>query len=899
VISSAARLGKNAILNVSGSKSKRRLMVVLLAVAAGAHAWLAAGQSYIPGVTYFGRSNYIEYAAGDLPFILSAPHGGTLTPAEIPDRTNCPSCSGWDFTTTTDSATDDVAAKVKAEVGNLTGHLPHIIICHLDRDKIDCNREVVEGAQGDPEAVIAWNEFQGFINSASNNVITNFGKGFYIDQHGQGHPEQRLELGYLLGKYDLTNTDTRLDSVSSFKNSSSIRTLANSVSNVTSFSKLLRGTNSFGTFMVNEGYPSTPSYTIPAPFTNPTASSNFFDGGYNTDVHGSDGGGPLSALQIEANMVGVRDSAANRTAYAKALARTLEKYLFIHYGINLRTCAPSVWDSGSGNWSTAANWALGILPVSTNFLVFAGAGGTATHNLAALATGNGVISSLTFGSPATGAYTLTGNAFTLIGGVTNDNAFTNVINNSVTLGAACPVAVNSGSLTIGGTISGMSSFTKAGDGTLALTAINTYSGPTTNLAGTISLNATSTFGSNGLLVLAGGNILSLNSRSTAPLSNAIVMTADTTILGNGTLTNSNRILPFSANSITTSGGTLTIRNAGTNPFATNNAFRVRFTGGGFDFTQPIVVGHVSDLPAAMSQLESYNDDLTGDQSFTGVISGTGQLRRDAASVSASGRTILSGANTYSGGTLVNAGTLLVNNSNGSGTGSGGVIVNSAGTLGGSGMIAGPVVCAGVISPGESAGTLTLDGGLDLSSGTNVWELSSLSDTGAGTNYDQLLLTGGNLALGGSSTLRIEFIGSAATPDNTSPFWMMSHAWKIIALSVTGTNFGATTFMTILNGDFSTGSFTNTTDASGNVWLSYIATPAAKPVVESFDLIEPGAFSLTCTAETNRSYVLETATNLSGGNWMALSTNVAPGSLLTLANISSEGPIRFYRVVAVP
>ena len=648
--------------DMSGLADKERRRCWLTAVALVFFSVLAQAQPYVPGNTYFGRSNYIEYATGDLPFIMSAPHGGTLTPSEIPNRTNCPSCSGWDFSTTTDTATDDVADKVGIELGKLTGHLPHIIICHLDRDKIDCNREVVEGAQGDPEAVIAWNEFQGFINSASNNVITNFGKGFYIDQHGQGHPEQRLELGYLLDKYDLTNTDAYMDShPSSFKNTSSIRALANSVSNTTAFSKLLRSTNSFGEFMVGEGYPATPSFTTPAPFTNPTSSSNFFSGGYNTDVHGSDGNGPLDAMQIEANFIGVRDSSTNRTAYAQAVARSLEKYFILQYGINLRTCAPSVWDSGTGSWGTATNWALGILPVSTNLLVFAGAGGTATHNLAALTTGTGVISSLTFGNNAGGAYTITGNALTLIGGMTNDNAFNNVVNDSLTLPVNFPFAVNAGSLTIGGVISGNGGFAKTGGGTLALTAINSYTGTTTNSAGTISLNATSTLGNNGLLVLAGGDLLVLNSRSTAPLSNSVLMVANTTIYGTSTLTNSNRILSFSANNITTVGGTLTIRNAGTNGTATNNAFRVRFNGGGFNFTQPIVVGHGADLPVLISQLESFNDLSVGDQTFSGVISGSGQFRRDASNAATAGRTILTGANTYSGGTLVSAGALLVNN----------------------------------------------------------------------------------------------------------------------------------------------------------------------------------------------------------------------------------------------
>lgn len=872
------------------------------AVALGLFSILAHAQPYVPGSIYFGRSNYIEYAAGDLPFIMSAPHGGTLTPSEIPNRTNCASC-GWDFATATDSNTDDVADKVRTELGNLTGHLPHIIICNLDRDKIDCNRDAEEGAQNDPEGIIAWNEFQNFINSASNNVITNFGRGFYIDQHGQSHPEGRLELGYLLDKYELTNSDAYMDSHSaSFKNTSSIRTLANSVSNTTSFSKLLRGTNSFGEFMVNEGYPATPSFTTPYPFANPTSTSNFFNGGYNTDVHGSISGGPLSAMQIEANYTGVRDSSANRTAYAQAVARSLEKYFAAFYGINLRTCAPTIWDSGSGSWGTAANWALGITPVSSNYLVFAGAGGTATHNLTALSSGTGAITSLSFDDTASGAYTIAGNAFTMIGGITNENAFTNVINNNVTLPAQHALAVNSGTLTMGGVVSGAGGFRKTGAGLLALTGINTYSGPTTNSAGTISLNATSTFGDgSGLLVWAGGDILLKNTRSVAPIVNPILMSGNTTLSGDGTLTNSLRILPFSANSVTTTAGTLLIRHSGTNAAATNNVFRVRFTGGGFNFTRPVTVGFIGDLSGTGSQLESYNDLSAGDQIFSGNLSGTGQFRRDASNSATAGRTILSGVNSYTGGTLVAAGTLLVNNPFGSGTGSGSIVVSNSGTLGGSGTIAGPVWCAGVISPGQSAGTLTLGGGLDLSSGgTNVWELAALTTVGEWSNFDQLILTGGNLALGGGARLQLSFIGSATPPDGGDPFWQGVRAWKIISLTGSATNTGTTTFPALLNAAFAAGSFTNFTDVSGSVWLKYLPTNAfMRPLISSnVSGVNAGNPTIQWSGVDGQTYEVQYKDDLAVTNWIPLATVVASTNVISFTDTNSVAPKRFYRV-AIP
>jgi hypothetical protein len=62
--------------------------------------------TYVPGQSYFGRNNYIEYIAGNAPVILTAPHGGALTPGSIPDRTA--SACGGTATTVTDANTADL-----------------------------------------------------------------------------------------------------------------------------------------------------------------------------------------------------------------------------------------------------------------------------------------------------------------------------------------------------------------------------------------------------------------------------------------------------------------------------------------------------------------------------------------------------------------------------------------------------------------------------------------------------------------------------------------------------------------------------------------------------------------------------------------------------------------------
>src|SRR4051794_39154842 len=61
---------------------------------------------YVPGQSYTGRNGYIEYIAGNAPLVYTAPHGGNLLPADIPDRTAA-RCGGA-ATTSTDLNTEDL-----------------------------------------------------------------------------------------------------------------------------------------------------------------------------------------------------------------------------------------------------------------------------------------------------------------------------------------------------------------------------------------------------------------------------------------------------------------------------------------------------------------------------------------------------------------------------------------------------------------------------------------------------------------------------------------------------------------------------------------------------------------------------------------------------------------------
>ena len=79
--------------------------------------------------------------------------------------------------------------------------------------------------------------------------------------------------------------------------------------------------------------------------------------------------------------------------------------------------------------------------------------------------------------------------------------------------------------------------------------------------------------------------------------------------------------------------------------------------------------------------------------FAGLIQDAGSITK-----SGTGKLTFSGANTYTGGTIVSAGNLLVTNRRGSGTGNGPVQIN-AGKLGGTGKISGNVIIGTGSGPG--------------------------------------------------------------------------------------------------------------------------------------------------------------------------------------------------------
>lgn len=355
-----------------------------------------------------------------------------------------------------------------------------------------------------------------------------------------------------------------------------------------------------------------------------------------------------------------------------------------------------------------------------------------------------------------------------IGDATNSGIL-NLNGSSFTLNGNHQLTVNSNA-TIAGIISGSpssSTFTKLGSANLTLgggaadASANTYTGLTTVSAGNLALNKAA-----GTTAIAGD--LTINGTGTVSLSanEQIANTASVTIssssgaafsVGSRTETIANLTIDgvTGVNAVTGGSGTLIIAGAGTITANTGNITVTNLTTG----TGGLIMGSGVTVSSSTSGgVTTLNGDVTfngsttgatlgstsapssgitlnGNRNFTvadataasdltvaGVIS-NGTVAGSGLTKLGAGTLLLSAANTYTGATQVNAGTLYVN---GSLNASSAVTVNNSGTvLGGTGgTINGPVSIAssGAIlqgGTGSTGQTLTLTGAVTMSTGSVI------------------------------------------------------------------------------------------------------------------------------------------------------------------------------------
>jgi len=321
---------------------------------------------------------------------------------------------------------------------------------------------------------------------------------------------------------------------------------------------------------------------------------------------------------------------------------------------------------------------------------------------------------------------------------TTDRGF--VINGTDTL----DVSSSTGSLVSTGVISGYGKLVKTGLGNLIINTASTFTGGLVLKAGKISLgtDAANTSGlGTGIISLEGGTlIMGDNSKSYNSGTYNLVSAAGTTSYFNadsrcdiyGTLSGSGTLV-FNTPWIRTemwanwsgfTGNLNIITNADGGEFRVNNSYGypncAMNLGAKVSMyhsvagAQTVSIGELSGNAAAVMSKDNWIIGAKNTNStYDGLISG------NSVSKIGTGSLTLTNANTYTGGTTINGGSICL-------TGSllGAVTVNNGGELTGKGSVAGNVTVAsgGKISaglPSSSVGTLKIGGNLSLQSGTTA------------------------------------------------------------------------------------------------------------------------------------------------------------------------------------
>ena len=306
---------------------------------------------YVQGQVEPGKSYYlhkyegenevdIEYIAGNLPIIISVPHGGNQKPNEISNRS-----SGWfsGGNINSDVYTVPLAYQIKNAIYDKIGGYPHIIICRLDRIKIDLNRDKSSGWASDSRVQIAWNDFHALIDLAKQAAIDqtragdmeNSGFGFYIDLHGQ--PYSLIMIGNGISGYNLKKSD---DHINGMVDNSSFKDLFHRFNKTgQSFASLIRGEKSFGALIEKYGVPLSGDdmLCVPSP-SKPKPGNVFYSGHYNLGRHThmldefKKDFIQISGIQLECNKE-VRKY--YRKELSQAIALSLIDFFDFHYGLYL------------------------------------------------------------------------------------------------------------------------------------------------------------------------------------------------------------------------------------------------------------------------------------------------------------------------------------------------------------------------------------------------------------------------------------------------------------------------------------------------------------------------------------------------------------------------------------
>jgi autotransporter-associated beta strand protein len=621
-----------------------------------------------------------------------------------------------------------------------------------------------------------------------------------------------------------------------------------------------------------------------------------------TSLHGPEGSGSATVTLLTAGATTVNAYATNSAVTDSAVASVV-------YQVFSTPAVPTWIAAGGGSWADPANW--------SNNVVATGAGATANFSTLTL-TANTTVT-------LDGARTVGNLIFDDQNPIKNNWIVNAGTGGPLTLAVASGSAVisNAAPVTIGVALAGIAALTKTGNNVLTLAAANTYSGATTNRSGSLVFSNSSTPFATAGLETASGAVTEVNysGGGTFYINNGY----NCLMTGSGTLRKTGTGVWGLANGVAKgiislgSGGLLDVQageigDTSHNTIFTNNLGSLNVasgaiaTMGGNDWTVDALTG---DGTVRLNYTEDHLLTVgvnNGSGTFAGVLSqgplaGTHIL---SLTKTGSGTQVLSGPNSYSGATTVNAGTLVVDGF----TGSGAVTVQTNATLAGLGTVGGPltVQSGGTVAPGGSVvGTLTT-GDETWNPGTTIACKIASADPANSAARDYLSINGTlflDALTNGTATIKLVSMASSNTPGLVPDFNAASnYTWTVgIATS------GVSASLNLANVVLDTSSFSNPHGGAFSlvpdlvnytVSVQYTAaTTVTPPTLSAFGPLTGSSFPLRFSGPDGQTYKILSTTNIALPltSWSILGSGTFSGSPVTFTDTSATNAQRFYRITS--
>ncbi len=138
-----------------------------------------------------GDAPLVFVRAGDIPILLSAPHGGRLAIPDVPERK---ADGEKQFVTTRDDNTAELTMKLAAELEKQLHGKPFVVVAHFERKYLDVNRPA-EDAYEVEAAKLVYEQYHAALGQSCRTIRERWPHGLLLDIHGQAAEPDKIIRG--------------------------------------------------------------------------------------------------------------------------------------------------------------------------------------------------------------------------------------------------------------------------------------------------------------------------------------------------------------------------------------------------------------------------------------------------------------------------------------------------------------------------------------------------------------------------------------------------------------------------------------------------------------------------------------------------------------------------------